>query len=366
MSGSHENTARFHAIIPAGGSGTRLWPLSRRAHPKFLHPLPGPKSMIQETVDRLRPLTNIGNVLVVTGGAHAVEIGRQVPDLDREQIVIEPAARGTGPAIGLAVALIARRDPDAIVGSFAADHHVRHPEHFLADVTAAIEVASEGRLVTIGIEPEYPETGYGYIRVGEQLGTFAGRPAHRVEQFREKPDLETANEYLAEGGYLWNASMFVWRAGTLLEEMERLLPDLHASLKTIVDAWDTPEREETFAATWANIADVTIDHGILEHSERVAVVPSQMGWSDLGDWHSVGALQASDQDNNASVNSLILSEDSRGNLVYGNGRLVSLVGVQDLVVIDTEDALLVCERHSAQQVKSIVDKLKAQGRDDLL
>lgn len=363
---SSDSQQTFYAIVPAGGSGTRLWPLSRSSRPKFLHPLPGPRTMIQETIHRLGPAAPPERVIIVTGSAHAVEIARQVPALRDEQIIIEPAPRGTGPAIGLAVALVARFDPEAIVGSFAADHHVRHPERFVDDVRTAIEVARDGYLVTIGIEPEYPETGYGYIRVGEQLADINGRSAHRVERFREKPDRATAEAYLAEGGYLWNASMFIWQAKTLLDEMARLLPDLHAKLTRIADAWDSPERDDVFASTWPTIEDVTIDHGILEHSDRVAVVPSQMGWSDLGDWRSVGALQPSDDADNTAVHASLTSTDSSGNLVYGRNRMVGLVGVDDLVIVDTDDALLICDRERAQDVKRIVDQLRASGREDLL
>lgn len=356
---------RFYAIIPAGGSGTRLWPLSRSSWPKFLLPLPGPRTMIQETVHRLGPLCQPETMLIVTGSGHATAVARQLPELGDQQIVIEPSARGTGPAIGLGVALIARHDPDAIVGSFAADHHVRHPGTFVDDVRAAIEVASQGYLVTIGIEPEYPETGYGYIRAGEPIGEFAGQPAYRVAQFKEKPDRTTAEEYIQSGEYLWNASMFVWKASVLLEEMSRLLPDLAGSLMRIAGDWDTPQRQETFARIWPEIADVTIDHGILERSDRVAVVPSQMGWSDLGDWDNVGKLLQGG-DGNVVVNSEVLASNANHSVVYGNQRPVALVGVENLVVIDTDDALLICDREQAQDVKSIVDQLKQQGRTELL
>lgn len=322
--------------------------------------------MIQETVHRLSPVLKPDHLLIVTGRSHAVEIGRQLPEIDQEQIIIEPAPRGTGPAIGLAVALIAQENPDAIVGSFAADHHVLFPERFITDVRAAMAVASEGYLVTIGIEPSYPETGYGYIKVGDEIGTFAGEPVHRVDRFREKPDLETAKQYLADGGYLWNASMFVWRASTLLDEMQRLLPDVHRALMLIAGAWGTDRSEEVFAATWPEIEQVTIDHGILEHSTHVAVVPSQMGWSDLGDWHSVGTLKAQADEPNTVVDAEVLSEHSRDNLIYGNRRVIGLVGVEGLVVVDTDDALLICDRTRAQDVKDIVEQLKSRGMRELL
>ncbi|MEZ4569722.1 MAG: mannose-1-phosphate guanylyltransferase [Thermomicrobiales bacterium] len=281
----------FHVVIPAGGSGTRLWPLSRRSFPKFLQPLPGPRTMIQETVARLLPLTDNDSIHIITGAEHAVAIAEQLPALPDEAIIVEPAPRGTGPAIGLGVALAALDDDQAIVGSFAADHYVRFPEQFQADVRAAIEVARQGYLVTIGIEPDYPETGYGYIHVGDSLGVYVDREAHGVRQFVEKPDIDTARRYVESGEYLWNASMFVWRADVLMDEMQALLPEHFHALTHISQAWDTPEREQVLADVWQDLADVTIDHGILEHSNRVAVIPSRMGWIDLGDWHSVGSIR---------------------------------------------------------------------------
>lgn len=357
---------QFHVVIPAGGSGTRLWPLSRRAYPKFLQPLPGPKTMIQETVDRLLPLAGPDNIHIVTGADHAQAIADQLPDLSVDSLLVEPAPRGTGPAIGLGVALAARQDDDVIVGSFAADHYVRYPERFQADVRAAIEVASGGYLVTIGIEPEYPETGYGYIQVGDPLGTYADREAYQVRQFVEKPDLDTARRYVESGEYLWNASMFVWRADVLLEEMKALLPDHHRALMTISAGWDRPDRDKILADTWAGMIDVTIDHGILEHSNRVAVVPSRMGWTDLGDWHSVGSIRAGGAGQTVCEGAELIEIDSGSNIIEGNGRLVALVGVENLIVVDTGDALLVCDRSRAQDVKAIVDRLRAEGRTDLL
>ena len=322
--------------------------------------------MIQETVDRLLPLAGAANIHVVTGADHAPAIAEQLPALDNRSLIVEPMPRGTGPAIGLGVALAARDDATAIVGSFAADHYVRFPDRFRDDVNAAIEIAREGYLVTIGIEPDYPDTGYGYIEVGESLGRFNGRDAHAVQRFVEKPDTETARRYVESDRFLWNASMFVWRADVLLNEMGRYLPDLHDALTTIAAAWETPRRDAVLAEAWAGLADVTIDHGILEHSERVAVVPSQMGWTDLGDWHSVGSIRAGGGTGTVAEGADLIEIDASGNVVEGNGRLVALVGVDNLVVVDTGDALLVCDRERAQDVKLVVDRIKSSGRQDLL
>lgn len=362
-------TRPFYAIIPAGGSGTRLWPLSRAHRPKFLLPLPGPRTMIQETVHRLRPICDNRNIFVMTGASHASAVARQLPELEEEQIVIEPMARGSGPAIGLGVALAARHDPHAIVGSFAADHYVERPDEFVTTLQAAIEVAETGRLVTIGIEPEYAETGYGYIRSGDDLGTFQGLAANSVAEFKEKPDLATAQRYVESGEYLWNASMFVWQAHIFMEEMRRLLPDIAAAVEEIARAWDTPDREATLARIWPTIEDVTIDHGIMERSDRVAVVPGEFGWSDLGDWHGVGKIihaRNNAMDESVVIDADVLAIDASNLIVYGVGRPVAVVGLDDVVVVDTHDAVLVCNRSQAQNVKSIVDLLKQRGSTELI
>ncbi|MEX2315078.1 MAG: mannose-1-phosphate guanylyltransferase, partial [Thermomicrobiales bacterium] len=296
----------FHAIVPAGGSGTRLWPLSRAHRPKFLMPLPGPRTMIQETVDRLLPLCDARNLLVMTGSSHASDVRGQLPELLPNQVIVEPLPRGSGPAIGLGVALAARLDPDAIVGSFAADHIVTQPERFEAAVRAAIETARDGYLVTIGIQPSYPETGYGYIRSGAVIAEHGGLAVSRVEEFKEKPDVVTATRYVESGQYLWNASMFVWQARTLMDEMRRHLPDLAGALETIAVAWDTPDQERVMAEIWPSLQDVTIDHGILEKSGRVAVVPGDFGWTDLGDWHGFGAVSCDDPRANTAINADLL------------------------------------------------------------
>jgi mannose-1-phosphate guanylyltransferase len=322
--------------------------------------------MLQETVARLEPLCGAGNVLVITGSAHRDEVLRQLPALDVEQVVAEPLPRGSGPAIGLGIAIIHQRDPRAIVGSFAADHIVTEPDRFQAAVRTAIETARRGYLVTIGIQPSYAETGYGYICAGREIAGHDGLRVHEVEQFKEKPDLETAAAYVASGRYLWNASMFVWQAATLMDEMRRHLPDLAQALGRIAAAWDTSDRARVMAETWPAIADVTIDQGILEKSDRVAVVPADFGWTDLGDWHGFGNVTAADAGANVAVNTEVLARDARGTVVMGNGRLVALLGVEDIVVVDTDDALLICDRNRAQDVKLLVDELRKRGSTHLI
>ncbi len=357
---------RMYAVIPAGGSGTRLWPASRSAQPKFLLPLPGPRSMLQSTMDRLDGLVSPEDTFILTGRQHAVSVGRQLPDLPQENIVVEPAARGSGPAIGFGAMLIAMRNPDAIMGSFAADHYIADDEAFQCAVRAAAEVAKQDYLVTIGIQPTRPETGYGYIRQGAALDTHNGMQSFVVEEFKEKPDRETATRYVESGEYLWNASIFVWRAQTLIDAMQDLIPDVYSCLQSIVAEWDTDKRDEVLETRWPQLRDVTIDHGIMEHASRVAVVPVSCGWTDLGDWNSLGEVLAENHEDNLAVQSRHIAEDTRSTLVFGNNRTVATLGVENLVIVDTDDVVLVCDRKRAQDVRKIVERLKQDGDTELI
>ncbi|MEA2512798.1 MAG: mannose-phosphate guanylyltransferase [Thermomicrobiales bacterium] len=360
---SRSEAANFWAVIPAGGSGTRLWPLSRAARPKFLLPLVGSRSLVQQTVDRLALLSSPERTLVVCGPAHAPAIARQLPQLPGSNIVIEPAPKGSGPAIGLASAIVAKHDPDAIMGSFAADHHVLDETAFVQAVTVAIEAARSGWLVTIGLTPTRPETGYGYIeRTDEEIFVSSAGTAYRSARFVEKPKLETATEYIASGKFLWNASMFIWRAGTFVAEMARLQPGLHAGIARIIDAWGTTEHERVMSEVWPTLPESTIDQGIMERTERVAVVPSEMGWSDIGDWHGLGELMEHDVTGNSIRADLIAIAATRCAVWSETERVVAVVGLEDVVVVDTPDALLVTHRAKAQDVRRVVESLKAQGR----
>jgi mannose-1-phosphate guanylyltransferase len=356
----------FWAVIPAGGSGTRLWPLSRAANPKFLLPLLGERSLLQQTRIRLAGLCLPEQTFVVCGPAHAASIARQVPELPAENLLVEPAPRGSGPAIGLAAALIAKREPNAIMGSFAADHDVTDEEAFRHAVRTAIKAAHDGWLVTIGLAPSRPETGYGYIeRTDEVVVEAAEGTAYKALRFVEKPNLETATEYVESGRFLWNASMFIWKAQTLLDEMARLQPNLLAAITTIAAAWGTPTQEQVTAEVWSNLTESTIDQGIMEHAERVAVVPAEMGWSDVGDWHGLGELIEQDSVGN-SVHAEIIQFETRNSVIWSETqRLIALIGLENTVVVDTDDALLVVARARAQDVRRIVEQLKAMRRTEL-
>lgn len=360
----------FHAIVPAGGSGTRLWPLSRRASPKFLLDLTGSgRTLLQQTWDRLVPLAGPEGITVVTGAAHRDAVCAQLPDLAAGNLMAEPSPRDSAAAICLAAAVIAARHPDAVVGSFAADHVIRQPQAFESAVTQAALVARDGEIVTIGIEPDHPSTAFGYIRVGSPLGRPGAEKACRVERFVEKPDAETAAGYLREGGYRWNAGMFVARADVLLAELERNRPQLHAGVREIAAAWDTPERDTVLEKLWPELEKVAIDYAIAEPAAaagRVAVVPCALGWDDVGDWASLISLLPGDAAMKVVGDAAqVVDVDASGIAVPSGDRVVAVLGLQDVVVIDTPSAVLVTTREWAQDVKRVVEALTELGRHDL-
>ena len=356
--------SNFWAVIPAGGSGTRLWPLSRSARPKFLLPLLGQESLLQQTFARLLRLTDPERILVVCGPAHAAAIARQLPELPSGNIVVEPSPSGTGPALALASALIARVDPGAIMGSFAADHDIADTDGFVTAVQTAIRAARGGDLVTIGLTPTRPETGYGYIeRTDEVVLRDGDRLAYRAARFVEKPDLERATAFVESGRFLWNAGMFVWQVRALAAELKRQQPEIAEGVREIARAWESRDQERVTARIWSQIPEITIDHGIMEHAERVAVVPAEIGWSDVGDWSGLGELIEQDGLGN-SVRGELLSIDTTNSVIWSEtGRMVAMVGLDNIIVVDTEDALLVVDREKSQEVKQVVEKLKASRKE---
>lgn len=360
-------TGAFWAVVPAGGSGTRLWPLSRSAHPKFLLPLLGDRSLLQQTANRLQTLAPPERTLVVCGAAHRAAVLQQLPHFPESSVIVEPSPRGSGPAIGLAAAIIARHDPEAVMGSFAADHQVLNEEAFARAVHAAIMTAEAEWLVTIGLTPSRPETGYGYIESSDDAIISNGNgTSYRAMCFVEKPDLERATAYVESGRFLWNASMFIWKVRTFLAELERLQPALHRGVMEIAAAWGSPEQQEVVADIWPRIPEETIDQGVMERTERVAVVPAEMGWSDVGDWHGLAEMLDHDGNGICGRGDLINSR-SRSSLVWSEtNRVIALVGLENVVVIDTPDALLIANRSQAQEVRSVVATLKGAMRSDIL
>jgi mannose-1-phosphate guanylyltransferase len=364
----------FYGIVPAGGAGTRLWPLSRSAHPKFLLDLTGSgRTLLQQTWDRLAPLTGEAGLLVVTGTVHAETVAGQLPALATGNLLAEPSPRDSAAAICLAAAVVHRRDPEAVVGSFAADHVVRDVAAFGRAVREAVATARAGYIVTIGIHPTFPSTAFGYVRAGDPLGVDGAPSARTVLKFVEKPDAGTAADYVADGSYRWNAGMFVARADVLLGELAVHRPVLHAGLLEIAAAWDTADRERVLGELWPQLEKVAIDYAVAEPAAdagHVAVVPADIGWDDIGDFASLATLLEEAATGDATVHVLgkadhVLVQDSEGVVIQSGGRMVAVLGLDDLVVVDTPDVVLVTTRKRAQDVKALVDRLKANGRSDL-
>ena len=352
----------FWAVIPAGGAGTRLWPLSRSSSPKFLHDLTGSgRSLLQDTHERLAPLVD-GRFVVVTGDTHRDAVVAQLPSVRPDAVLGEPSPRDSMAAIGLAAALLEREHPGAVMGSFAADHVIADPDAFRDSVRIAVEAARDDWLVTLGIEPTFASSAFGYIHVGDEL---ADRPGVRaVREFVEKPSPAVAEEYLAAGTYRWNAGMFVVRPTVLLDLLARWHPDLAAALRAI--AADPARLDEL----WPGLPRIALDHAVAEPAAaagRVAVVPVSFGWDDIGDFDSLATLLGSPPGGPTVLGdgALVRAVDATGLVVPGSGRVVAVVGLDDVVVVDTPDAVLVTTRARAQAVKQVVAALQEDGRTDL-
>lgn len=357
-----------YAIIMAGGGGTRLWPVSRKKHPKHLLPLLGEDTLFCTTVTRLEGLVARDHILVVTTADQQDALNSQAPEIPAENFLIEPQPRGTAAVVGLAATVLAKRDPEAVMIVLPSDHYIRNEDVFRLVMRTAVQVARQDYLVTLGITPTFPSTGYGYVQRDVALPEAFDYPVYRVRRFLEKPDEPKARQMIASGGHYWNSGMFLWRADRILAEMARLMPDLTSALTKIGAAWDSPEREAVLGSEWPRLASQTIDYGVMEHAENVAVLPAGgLEWSDVGSWDSLFDVLLPDEDGNVFVNSDHMPLDTHNSLVYSSGRkLIVTIGVDDLIVVDAGDALLVCHRDQAQQVRRVIETLKTTNRESYL
>jgi mannose-1-phosphate guanylyltransferase len=349
-----------YAVILAGGSGTRFWPLSRRRQPKQLVRLFGQKTLLEQTLDRISPMIPPSRTYVFTSAEIESEVRRAMPRVPRAQIVAEPAARNTAPTLGLAAHVILARDPEAVMVVLPSDHVITRSGEFRRTVRVACRWAEvEGRTVVVGLKPTRPDTGYGYVRKGGPAARVAGRAIYKVEKFTEKPSHRLARRYLASRRYLWNGGMFVWRAATLLRNLERFEPRLAAGLAAIARA------PQTLRRLYPRLEKISIDFAVMEKISDVYVVPAELGWSDVGSWAVFYELRKKDREGNVRPpKSLML--DARGNLIFSPRKFVVAVGVERLAVIETEDALLVCPLEQAQSVGQAVAELARRGFKMLL
>ena len=364
---------RLTCVIPAGGVGSRLWPLSRANAPKFLLDLTGSGvSLLRATWERLSHIAPPERVMVVTGNAHRDSVTDQVPELLAENLITESEPKDSSAAIGLAAAILELRDPEAIIGSFAADHVIRGEVLFQRAITTAVQAAEQGYIATIGIHPSHPATGFGYIACGKARGDLAPFDVYEVTDFVEKPDAETARGYLEHGGYLWNAGMFIAKASVLLDQMALAEPELVRALREMASVWGTKRGAEARERLWPGLPKIAIDYTVAEPAAaagKMVCVAAHFDWDDVGDFASVASLLTRGRSSDLAVlgdGAQVLSDDSSGIVVSESDRLVALVGMDDVVVVDTADVLLVTSKDRAQDVKGLVNRMKLTGGGHLL
>jgi len=347
------------AVVLAGGSGSRLWPLSRQQLPKQFLKLDGDSSLLESTITRLQPLVETEDVWVVTGEKHAS--GEAYTELAAYNQILEPVGRNTAPAIALAAALLMdQTGDDPVMVVLPADHIIKRPEVFRTVLQQAVDVANTGQLVTFGIKPDRPDTGFGYIET-KIAKSEVDSPALSVKRFTEKPDAVTAEQFLAQGNYFWNSGMFVWRASVILDEIRAWIPELDAVLQRMRTAWENGESwQDVVQQQFVDMPDISIDYGVLEHSEKVSLIPCDIDWSDVGSWDAVYEISTADEHGNV-LDGDVIAIDCADSLLRGKERLLAAVGLKDMIVVETADAILLARRGDSQRVREVVEQLKARG-----
>lgn len=355
-----------YAVIIAGGRGERFWPRSRAGRPKQFLNLVGDRTMFQQAVDRAAGLVGHDRILVVTSAGFVDLVADQAPEIPATNVLQEPVGRDTAAAVGLAAVEIFARDPEGVMAVLPADHYVGQRDRFLEVLRGALAASAGGEcLVTLGITPTRPETGYGYILRGDRAGTFGGVPVFRAIRFTEKPDLETAMEFLNGGRHLWNSGMFAWRVDLILKCIERYIPDLHSGLRKIADARETAGYREVLGEVYASLPRLSVDYGIMEKADNTVVIPADFGWDDVGSWTALERYMQSDDRGNVLKGRGILL-DTRNCFIYTPGRTVGTIGLEDTIVVADGESLLVCRKDRAQEIKKITSAMDDAGYDDVL
>jgi mannose-1-phosphate guanylyltransferase len=358
----------LHALIMAGGGGTRFWPRSRKARPKQFLTLTGDRSLLQSTFDRIEAQAAPDRTWLITSAAHRGEAARQLPQMPHDQLVGEPCGRDTAACVGLGAALIARRDPDAVMVVMPADHVIEPVQEFRRAVHAAEQLARENpeALITFGIPPAFPSTGYGYIQRGEQVAARQGVPVFRVKAFREKPEAATAEKFLASGDFFWNSGIFAWTARAIRAELQRQKPELFAALERIADAWGTPQGEAVLRREYEKLGKVSIDYAVMEGARQVLVVQAPYRWDDVGSWLALERMHPQDSGGNTVLAKHAGIRTSNCVVVGDPGTLITTIGVKDLVIVQDGDAILIADRRDEGAVKQLVEKLQAEGGETYL
>jgi mannose-1-phosphate guanylyltransferase len=355
----------YYAVIMAGGSGTRLWPLSRKEYPKQALKLFGEKTMFQHTVDRITPIYPPERILVVTSPKYAEILQKQCPGIPNENFILEPEGRGTASAIGLVAIHLLKRDPDAGMVILTADHYITAAKHFCEVLRNAEFISKQGNLVTLGIQPSCPSTGFGYIHQGALLGKREELNYYSVKSFIEKPVMEKAKEMIHTGDYSWNSGMFIWQVSQILSEFKNQMPDLYSTLMEIEAVIGTSTYHEVLGKLWSRINKNTIDYGIMENAKNVVVIPVNIGWTDIGSWESLFKLYPGDINNNTFIGNHI-SIDTENTLTFGKKRLIAMMGINNLIIIDTDDVVMVCSREREQDVKSFITSLQETEKTEYI
>ncbi len=351
----------------AGGSGTRLWPRSRKKQPKQFHSLTGENSLLQDTVSRLAPIMDREHVNIIANKSHTKQIREQLSELPLSNVVAEPIARNTAPAVGTMAVVLQERDPDAIMLVLPADHYISKGDDFMRVLNFAEEVIKSDPecLLTLGIKPTYPETGYGYIEIGHVFKSSDSDEVFWVKSFKEKPDLATAEHYVASWKYVWNSGMFVWKCSTILDLFAKHAPEIYKGLMEYKAALGTPEEEEAFQKVYKDLPSISVDYAIMEKAEKVLVMPADIGWSDIGSWAALHDLLSTEDDGNVVIGKHV-GVDTHNSLIHAGNKLIATVGLDNMIIVDSGDVLMICPKGRSQDVKALLDKLEEQGCGEYL